>query len=237
MSYSAEKLPKLGFNIALVMVVILGFSALSKYILPDSIWTAIFTPLYGEEYLATQLAKYDQNAGQEFAHRILGSLFLVAGLLQFKASVRKKRPKLHKIMGRLFVGACIIAGLSGIALGILMPYSGKPEIIPVVLFGGFMMVAAIMGVVTIRKGKVNAHTKWMVRCFAVGLGSATIRMVHPILLNVFTGIPATELFLFELWFSWILHLMAAELGLYFYFGKKEVKTYMMPKTEEPRMVA
>jgi len=237
MNLNTKKISKIGYGIGMTMVVILLVSALSKYIMPESLWLTIFTPLYGSDYVAAQLVKFEQNATQEFIHRIFGSLYLVTGILNFKATLRVKYRTLHRNMGKFFIGTSILVGLSGIILSIVMPFSGIMETIPSVLFGTFLMVAAILGFVFAKKGEIKRHQKWMTRCFAVGLGSASVRLLHPILINTFTDVPQDKIFAIVLWASWILHLGVVE--LFFLVKKptdKEAPTVAL-ETEETPLVA
>ncbi|MEL6537235.1 MAG: DUF2306 domain-containing protein [Bacteroidota bacterium] len=220
MNFNTDKISRAGYYIGIVMVVILLTSALSKYILPESLWLAIFTPLYGADYVAAQLVKFEQNAGQEFIHRIFGSLYLIVGILNFKTTLRVKYRSLHRSIGKFFIVTSVLVGLSGVILSIVMPFSGIMETIPSVIFGTFLVVAAVLGLVFARKGQIKRHQKWMIRCFAVGLGSASVRLLHPMLINIFTDVPQETIFVIVLWASWGLHLGAVEL---FFKLKREGK--------------
>src|SRR5690349_4832668 len=68
-----------------------------------------------------------RHASLTAAHIIPGMLFLLTGPFQFATSIRRRRPALHRWMGRLFVGAGAVVGATALVMSPQMAIGGPIE--------------------------------------------------------------------------------------------------------------
>ena len=138
-----------------------------------------------------------------FFHSLAGVLFGVLGPLQFVRALRRRFGTLHRLSGRFFVLAGAGLALSGlvmllkvesIATGLLDAARG--------VFGLALIAALVRGVAAARAHDMPRHRAWMIRAYAIGMGTGTVALVmFPIYLV--TGKPpmglASDLGVVGLW--------------------------------------
>ncbi|MFN3790054.1 DUF2306 domain-containing protein [Massilia sp.] len=98
---------------------------------------------------------------------LLGAAFIMlSGALQLLPRLRAGFPSLHRWNGRLYLGAAVGAGVTGIymvwwrgAVGDIVQHIGTT------LNGGLILVCAAMALQRIRSGKIEAHRRWALRLF------------------------------------------------------------------------
>lgn len=193
-----------------LLVTVGVLSALSRYFLPHALHLTIATPLYGS-YAPEQLPVLAEHPVSEALHRVGGSLYMLLGVTQFLPRLRARRPGLHRWAGRVFLGLSVVAGGTGAFMALTFPYE-LGERLPSVLFGAIMVVAAVKAYLHIRRREIQAHREWVTRCFAVGLGIGTIRVMAVILLNT-TALTTRQIFVPVFWMGWTVTLAAAELWI------------------------
>jgi uncharacterized membrane protein len=121
------------------------------------------------------------------AHALSGILFLVLGALQFAPRLRRPKSVWHKMAGRLLIPSGLVMALSGMWVAHfndLPDYDGVLVYITRMLFGGYTVLAIVLGAVAIYQRNFTKHEVWMIRGYAIGAGAGT---------QVFTAAP---LFLF-----------------------------------------
>lgn len=108
-------------------------------------------------------------------HAVGSSVYLVLGALQFVPSLRRHR--WHRIAGRILVPAGLIAALSGVWMAVVYAIpaemNGPALIVMRVVLGAGMAAAIVVALLAIRRGDVRAHSAWMTRAYAIGLGAGT----------------------------------------------------------------
>lgn len=141
-------------------------------------------------------------------HAAFAGVALALGPFQFVRSVRAKRPKLHRWMGRTYVAACVIAGVAG---GLLSPFTFAGPIAG----AGFLLLALAWLWTTLmayRRAVARDfadHERWMIRSFSLALAAVTLRIYLPI--AGVTGLPFLESYIAIAWLAWVPNLIAAEL--------------------------
>ena len=155
--------------------------------------------------------KFTAVPGSLFFHALGGTLFGLLGPLQFAGVLKRRFGRLHKFTGRVFVAAGLLLGLSSLRLLSEFPDASTWVLIAARLAAGIgMSLALIWAVLAIRQGNVARHRAWMIRAYAVGMGSATISFIMlPIYL--ITGEPV-EGYAADLLFvaSWVINIIIAE---------------------------
>lgn len=155
--------------------------------------------------------KFAAVPGSLFFHALGGVLFALLGPLQFAGVLKRRFGRLHKITGRIFVASGLLLGLSSLRLLAEFPDASTWVLISARLAAGLgMSLALIWAIVAIRRGQVARHRAWMIRAYAVGMGSATISFIMlPIFLitgEAVKGYAADFLFVA----SWIINIAIAE---------------------------
>ncbi len=211
MKSNIQSLGKTGYIAAVILTVVGVYACLSRYILPHGLHLWLANTLYGTDYTKDALPALASKPGIEIVHRLFGAVYLVVGLVQFSASFRRKRPKLHRSLGKVFMIFSITGAISGVLFVLLVPFAGPLEAIPVILFGSFMGYATYRAYVHIRKGEVMLHRVWVARSYAVGLGVASIRVFYLVLQYTTTSLDQRDMFMAALWGGWVLTLGLVEM--------------------------
>lgn len=110
-----------------------------------------------------------------FVHAFSGGIALLLGPFQFLDGFRKRRPVVHRWMGRLYLVSILIGGLSAfvIAPGMISGLVGEVGLMSLAvlwLWTGWNAYSSI------RKGNVKSHREWMIRSFALTFAAATLRL-------------------------------------------------------------
>jgi len=210
MKSNIQTLGKTGYIAAVILTIVGVYACLSRYVLPHGLHQWLANILYGTDYTKDALPALASKPGIEIVHRLFGAVYLVIGLMQFSAGFRRKRPQLHRSLGKIFMVFSITGAVSGILFALLVPFAGVLEAIPVIMFGGFMGYAIYRAYIHIRRGEVMLHRAWVARSYAVGLGVATIRVCYLVLQYSTSNLDQREMFMIALWSGWVLTLGAVE---------------------------
>lgn len=120
---------------------------------------------------------YADHGQLTLLHIIPGALFLAVLPTQFVDSVRRRRPMLHRWVGRTLVAIGVPVAVSGLVLGGLSPFGGVTADAAIFLFGVLFLVALSRGFLAARGREFGTHREWMLRAAAIGAGIATVRVV------------------------------------------------------------
>ena len=145
-----------------------------------------------------------------FVHAGMASTALVLGPFQFVAKLRAKAPKVHRWMGRTYVIACLLGGISGLLL------ATGTNAGPIAQAGfGLLAVCWIFANVQAWRlalaGRFAEHRRWMVRSFAMTFAAVTLRLYLPI--APMLGYDFMPAYVAISWLAWVPNLMVAELYL------------------------
>jgi uncharacterized membrane protein len=145
-------------------------------------------------------------------HIIGATTFCVLGAFQFMPSLRRSRPQLHRLAGRVFVPAGLAAALSGMWMAVFsdLPAHDNTALVWLrLLFGSLMVVGLVLGVVAIVRRDVRTHQRWMARSYAVAQGAGTQALVLGTM-AVFAGMPGGALKATGMGAAWVINLAVAE---------------------------
>lgn len=131
--------------------------------------------------------------GAFFLHALAGMLFGVLGPLQFVRAIRFRFGALHRLAGRVFALAGAGLALSGLAL-LLQVDSIATGLLDAArgVFSLALIAALALGMAAARAHDLRRHRAWMIRAYAIGMGTGT---VAPVLFPLYlvTGEPPTGL--------------------------------------------
>lgn len=138
-----------------------------------------------------------------------GVLGIVLGPLQFLTRWPKARPRLHRWLGRTYVGGMLVACAAAVGL---IATSPAPAAITTAFAGTALawLTTALVAMISIRRGNVARHRRWMTRAYLVTLAPVLFRLLLPAWIA--SGrVPTPDAIALLLWTSWagplLLHAM------------------------------
>lgn len=191
-------LPRLRFAlVALLSLGVAGYALVGYGLLP-------LGALVGGDMPAT----YQAHRLGILTHVFAASLALLLGPLQFWPGLRQRMPRLHRTLGRIYLG--IGVGVGGLA-GLYMSQFAATGTIARLGFGVLAIAWLLTGAMAlraIRRGVVAEHRGWMLRNFALTLAAVTLRIELPLALAI--GLPFPQVYPVIAWLCWLPNLFAAE---------------------------
>lgn len=112
-------------------------------------------------------------------HGIAGACAILLGPMQFSDRLRQRFTKLHRVLGRIYVGAVFIAAPLGFYIEFVQERTGAPRSFSLAALtqATLWIVTTAIALVFILNGKVQQHRQWMTRSFAVALVFLEVRVV------------------------------------------------------------
>ncbi|BDD68545.1 hypothetical protein Sj15T_35660 [Sphingobium sp. TA15] len=112
-------------------------------------------------------------------HFAAGGILLLLGPIQLIGPVRRAVPRLHRWLGRLYVGAAALAGVGGLGFIIVKGTIGGPLMdVGFGIYGALMILCAERAFTLARQRRFDAHRAWAIRLFALTVGSWLYRMEY-----------------------------------------------------------
>jgi uncharacterized membrane protein len=144
-----------------------------------------------------------------FLPHILGGLIaIVIGPIQFWPRIRTRRPRLHRITGRVYLSAILVSALAGISLAVTtsgpVPYAAGLFALSVA-----WLTTSALALYAIKRRNFIQHKEWMVRSYVVTFAFVTFRIVTDALAYLGVGELAANATLMA-WAAWALPLLVTE---------------------------
>ncbi len=113
-------------------------------------------------------------------HALAGACALLLAPMQFWDRLRRRFAKLHRVVGRFYVGGVLIAAPMGFYVQFFQTRAGASE--PSFSFAAATqaftwMVTTLIALAFILNGKVEQHRRWMTRSFSVALVFLEVRVL------------------------------------------------------------
>jgi hypothetical protein len=126
-------------------------------------------------------------------HFAAGGLILVLGCVQLVGRLRQHHPAVHRVLGRVYVGAALLAGLGGLGSIAVKGTVGGPVMdVGFALYGVLTVAAAVQTYRFARARRTEAHRAWALRLFVLALGSWLYRMDYGFWLLLTGGLGHTD---------------------------------------------
>lgn len=121
-------------------------------------------------------ARFTAMPAPVIIHIVSVSCYCIVGAFQFHPGLRRRRPRWHRISGRILVPMGIAAAASGVWMTqfYALPahdYGALPFARWVVGLG--MISALVLGVRAVLRRDFTHHRAWMIRAYAIALGAGT----------------------------------------------------------------
>lgn len=104
-------------------------------------------------------------------HFAMGAILVLAWPILFSARIRARHRAVHRWTGRVYVAAGFLAGIGGISFILAHGAYNRSASIAFGIWGAVMMLSAAMAYVHARAKRFDLHRAWVIRLFAMVLGS------------------------------------------------------------------
>lgn len=148
-------------------------------------------------------------------HIFGASIFCVLGAFQFVPALRRRRPRWHRVAGRLLVPCGLVAALSGLWMTLFYdrpPADGDLLTAFRLVFGTAMVVSIVLATFAIRRRDIPRHRVWMTRGYAIGLGAGT-QVLTQVPWELLVGAPGEFTRAMLMAAGWVINLVIAEWAL------------------------
>jgi uncharacterized membrane protein len=180
----------LAFGVVAYAVLVYGFLPLGSLVHPDM----------KASFLTHKVGIY--------AHIFASAVALSLGPFQFLARLRQRFVRIHRWMGRAYLGiGVLVGGVAGLYMA-TFAFGGIVSKLGFALLALFWLYTGLRAFVAIRRGEVVEHRRWMVRNFSLTLAAVTLRILLPV--SQVSGIPFEFAYPVIAWICWVPNLLVAE---------------------------
>ena len=113
-------------------------------------------------------------------HISLGTIAVFSGMVQFFPQIRRKRPQVHRLIGRIYMGSVLISGMTALFVALFTVVFN--EQVAFLTLDVLWLLSGWKAFRAIRQGKVELHRLWVVRTYALTLAAIFARLVVPLLI-------------------------------------------------------
>ena len=112
-------------------------------------------------------------------HGLAGACALLLAPMQFSDRLRRRFAKLHRVVGRIYIGGVVIAAPFGFYIQYFQERTGAARSFSFAAAtqATTWIVTTLIALAFIRLGKVEQHRRWMTRSFAIALIFLEVRVV------------------------------------------------------------
>lgn len=148
-----------------------------------------------------------ERRGMFLAHVLAASMALMLGGFQFSPTLRARALPVHRWLGRGYVLAVLIGGLSGLVIG-SQAVGGAIAALGFSLLAISWLGSTVLALWYVRAGNIAAHRRWMIRSFALTFAAVTLRIY--LLIFGLNGFEYAEASIYLAWMCWVPNLVFAE---------------------------
>ena len=140
-------------------------------------------------------------------HALAGAVALTLAPLQLRTGPRAQRSRWHRLAGRAYVAAVLVAAVAGLVLA-PSTRGGAPAQAAFVLLSLLWISSTTLGVRAARQGDAAAHRAWMLRSLALTFAAVTLRIYLG--LGIAAGMTFDAIYALAAWLSWVPNLLLVE---------------------------
>ena len=145
-----------------------------------------------------------------FLHAGFGAAALVIGLVQLLPQIRARWRAVHRWMGRVYIGACLVSGFAGLILSV----SSQAGPVATAGFASAAVISLICAAQAWRMAmarRFDEHREWVIRSYALIFAAVTLRIWLP--LSQIAHLDFMESYRVISFLGWAPNLVIAELYL------------------------
>ena len=192
------------------------------WLIPASLIVLVLVPIIAGAMRFTSLAtgveatpdnnRFVTMPAPVIIHIISVTVYCVLGAFQFHPSLRRRRPRWHRIAGRVLVPMGIAAAASGLWMNAVyaLPADSYGALwVARWVFGLGMIASIALGFAAVLRRDFRQHRAWMIRGFAIGVAAGT-QVLTSLVWFMIMGDAAATTTTVPLIGGWILNLAVAE---------------------------
>jgi hypothetical protein len=145
-----------------------------------------------------------------FIHVYASLWVLFAGFTQFSKRLLKNSPRVHRVMGYIYVcNVLLITGPAGFIMG-FYANGGLLSRVAFVLLAALWMSFTAIAFMKAKQRKFVEHRQFMIRSYALTLSALTLRAWKFAITNTTDAIHPMDVYRIVAWLGWGLNLIIAE---------------------------
>jgi len=141
-------------------------------------------------------------------HVLGAAVALMLGPFQFSRRLRGRQPRVHRWLGRAYLGIGVLAGGGAGLWMAAFAQGGVASKLGFGLLAAAWLATGALAYIAIRRRDTASHRRWMVRNFALTFAAVTLRLYLPA--SMAAGIPFELAYPVIAWLCWIPNLLVAE---------------------------
>lgn len=189
-----------GFIVLLLLAIPLAINALSY---------GNFDPTYGFLRLKQRAIATGWYLPAYYAHVLAAGLILLIGVFQIHPAWGLRWRKLHRMLGKIYVGGILFFSAPGGLIMSLFIDRGPFVLASFLLQCSLWLGCTYLAYYFIRRGNVQAHRKWMLRSYALTFAAITLR-VYVFLSSWSFDLGQPSAYAAIAWLSWVPNLLICE---------------------------
>ena len=146
-----------------------------------------------------------------YIHVFSAVVALLAGFTQFSKEILRDNPKLHRLIGKIYVVNILCINFP---VGLIMGFYANGGLIGKAAFltlDVLWFTFTLKAYTSVRNRRFVEHKNYMIRSYALTFSAFTLRSWKFILSNLFPGFPLPELYLIDSWLGFLPNLAVAEI--------------------------
>jgi uncharacterized membrane protein len=153
-------------------------------------------------------ARFRERPWGIYSHAFVSMFALALGPFQFRRRLRERRLGLHRTLGKIYVVAALLTGLTGLYMA-MRSFGGMPTHLGFGALAVGVLVTTTIAYRRIRTRDRDAHREWMIRSFSLIFAAVTLRVLLPLLVITYRGQFAPA-YLLVAWLCWVPNILWAE---------------------------
>jgi len=143
-----------------------------------------------------------------YLHVFAAAVALLLGPFQFSDRLRQARIRIHRWMGRIYLGVgVLLGGLSGLYIS-QFAFGGMAARLGFAALAVCWLYTGVRAFLAIRRKAIDEHRKWMIRNFALAFAAVMLRLYLPA--SVIAGFEFAVAYPVIAWLCWLPNLLVAE---------------------------
>ena len=143
-----------------------------------------------------------------YTHVFASVVALVLGPFQFSTRLRQKRTRIHRWLGRTYLGVgVLVGGLSGLYMS-QYAFGGPVAQLGFAALAALWLYTGLRAYLAVRRGGIDEHRKWMVRNYSLTFAAVTLRFYLPA--SMAAGVEFALAYPVIAWLCWMPNLAFAE---------------------------